>query len=239
MVVPESVAVVGVGGLGCPASLVLAARGIRRLSLYDSDAVEVSNLHRQPWHHPEDVGRPKVDSAAEKLRALFPRLDVRSVRERLTATNAAQVLLEHDVVLDATDDAATKFLCSDAAVLTQKTMIYAGVLRFEGLAMRVEPQGPCLRCLFERPPENVQTCAEAGVLGTMAGVVGALQAELAFAPNPQPEMAWLHVVDGLDLSFRRVRVRKRDDCAACGAGRRPVLKMAEPTEGGVLICRVP
>ena len=112
-------------------------------------------------------------------------------------------------------------------MLTKRPAIYAGVLRFEGLAMRLEPGGPCLRCLFETPPTDVPTCAQAGVLGAMAGVMGGLQASLALAKNPAPGLALLHVVDGLELSFRTVKVRRRLDCAACGDGAKPVLVDAE------------
>lgn len=222
-VVPSSACVIGVGGLGCPASLALAWAGVSRLTLIDPDVVEPSNLHRQPWHHPADVGVAKVDSAAAKLRRQFPRLEVEARQARVTAATVEALFRAHDVVLDATDGVGTKFLLSDAAVLTGRPAIYAGVLRFEGLAMRLEPGGPCLRCLFETPPTDVPTCAEAGVLGAMAGVVGGLQASLALTVNPAPGLAHLHVVDGLELGFRVVKVRRRPDCAACGPGAKAVL----------------
>lgn len=118
-------------------------------------------------------------------------------------------------------------------MLAQRPLIYGGVLRFEGLAMRVEPGGPCLRCLFETPPTDVPTCAEAGVLGPMAGLVGGLQAALALGPPAEPGLASLHVVDGLSLTFRRVKVRRRPDCEACGAGKSPVL--SDPEEPACLL----
>jgi adenylyltransferase/sulfurtransferase len=218
---------VGVGGLGCPASLSLAWQGVEHLTLIDPDLVELTNLHRQPWHHPGDVGRPKVESAAAKLARQFPRLSLATRRERVTAANVEALYREHDVVLDATDGVGTKFLLSDAAVLTGRPAVYAGVLRFEGLAMRLEPGGPCLRCLFETPPTDVPTCAQAGVLGAMAGVIGGLQASLAITPNASSGLALLHVVDGLELSFRSVKVRRRVDCPACGEGANPVLMDAD------------
>lgn len=221
--VPESVCVIGVGGLGCPASLALAFAGVKRLTLIDPDVVELTNLHRQPWHHPSDLGSPKVESAATKLRRQFPGLGVTTRQERVSAATVEAIFEAHELVLDATDGVGTKFLLSDAAVLTRRPAIYAGVLRFEGLAMRLEPGGPCLRCLFETPPTDVPTCAQAGVLGAMAGVMGGLQASLAWHPNPAPGLALLHVVDGLDLSFRTVKVRRRVDCAACGEGAKAVL----------------
>lgn len=193
------------------------------LTLVDADVVELSNLHRQPLHHDADLGRAKVESAAEKLRAQFPALGLELHQARVTATNAEALFRAHDVVLDCTDGVHTKFLLSDASVLTGVPLIYAGVLRFEGLAMRLQPDGPCLRCLFETPPDDVPTCAQAGVLGSMAGVMGGLQAELALKPNAAPGVSLLHVVDGHAFSFRAVKVKKRADCVACGRGAKPVL----------------
>lgn len=220
--------VIGVGGLGCPASLALARAGVEALTLVDPDLIEVSNLHRQPWHHPADVGRPKVDSAREKLGRAFPRLRVDVQHRAVRAADAEALFRAHDVVLDATDGVDTKFLLSDAGVLTGTPVIYAGVLRFEGLAMRIERGGPCLRCLFETPPTDVPTCAQAGVLGSMAGVMGGLQATLALTPNPNPGLALLQVVDGQSLTFRKVKVRRRSDCVACAEGAKPVLTDSPP-----------
>ncbi len=221
--VPRSALVVGVGGLGCPAALSLAAAGVRRLTLIDPDVVELSNLHRQPLHLDGDLGRRKVDSAAEKLRAAFPELALELRPERLTAANAEALFAAHEVAMDCTDGVDTKFLLSDAAVLTGVPLVYAGVLRFEGLVMRVQPGGPCLRCLFETAPADAPTCAQAGVLGSMAGLVGGLQAQVALRPNAAVGLAQLHVLDGRALSFRSINVRRRADCPACGAGGKPVL----------------
>lgn len=221
MTLPQRVLIVGVGGLGCPASLALARAGVPSLSLIDPDLVELTNLHRQPWHHTADLGRPKVHSAAQKLQRAFPAVRVRPLQDRLTPTNAVELFQAHELVVDATDGVETKFLLSDTAVRTGTPLIYAGVLRFEGLAMRIEKGGPCLRCLFENPPDDAPTCAQAGVLGSMAGLMGGLQASLALqGPAPRPGEAMLQVVDGRDFTFRAVKVRKRSDCAACG----------EPTE---------
>ncbi len=228
---PQRVLIVGVGGLGCPASLALAQAGVPHLTLLDDDVVDVTNLHRQPWHHLGDVGRPKVESAAGKLVAAFPALHVEPRRERLTAANAERLFRDHQLVIDATDGVETKFLLSDASVLTGTPLVYGGVLRFEGLAMRIAPGGPCLRCLFESPPGDAPTCAEAGVLGSMAGLLGGLQAELALSPETDAGVALLRVVDGASLTFRSVRVRRRVDCAACGAGAKPIL-----TDAGAAAC---
>lgn len=222
-VIPQRVLIVGVGGLGCPVSLALARAGVPRLTLADPDVVEPTNLHRQPWHHPADLGRLKVDSAAAKLRRAFPSLEVATLPERVTGQNAERLFREHALVVDATDGVDTKFLLSDAAVLTGTPLIYGGVLRFEGLAMRIEPGGPCLRCLFETPPDDAPTCAQAGVLGSMAGLIGGLQASLATKGPGTAGESMLQVVDGKSLTFRSVRVRRRADCAACGPGAKPVL----------------
>jgi len=209
------VLVVGLGGLGCPASLELARAGCA-LTLIDPDVVELSNLHRQPWHRDADVGRPKVESAAEKLRAAFPRLSVEALARRLDERNARELFERHDAVVDGTDGIAVKFLLSDTAVQTGRPLAWGGVLRLEGQAMRIRPGGPCLRCLFETPPADAPTCAQAGVLGSVAGVIGALQARLLLAPPEDPGVAHLHVFDGLSLSMRRLKVRRAKDCSACG-----------------------
>ena len=208
--------IIGVGGLGCPASMALAPEATL-LTLVDFDTVELSNLHRQPLHHPSDLGRLKVDSGAAKLRALFPALKVVGLSTRVTAQNVDALLELHDVAIDGTDDAQTKFLLNDAAVRTRKPLVYGGVLRMTGQAMRIQPGGPCLRCLFDGPPAEAPTCAQAGVLGTMPGVIGGLQAELARTPNPLPGEARLHLVDGLAFSARTIRVTKSADCQACGS----------------------
>jgi molybdopterin/thiamine biosynthesis adenylyltransferase len=225
---PASVCVVGVGGLGCPASLALARAGVRAMTLIDPDRVDPSNLHRQPWHHPGDVGRLKVESAGEKLARQFPGMALTLRAEAVDAANAEKLFRGHALVVDATDGVHTKFLLSDAAVLTGTPLVYGGVLRFDGLAMRVERGGPCLRCLFEAPPDEVPTCAQAGVLGAVAGVVGGLQAMLALRPGVEAGVAPLHVVDGWTLRLRTVRVSRRVDCGACGAGAEPVLSDAGP-----------
>lgn len=173
--------IVGAGGLGCPAALALARGGARRITMADADDVELSNLPRQLLHRTGTVGESKVASALRTLRAAFPDLDVEGVHERVDASNAVSLFRRHDVVIDATDGIGTKFLLSDVAVKTGKPLIHGGVLRMGGLAFTIEPGGPCLRCMFPEEPDadSAPTCAQAGVLGPVAGVVGALQATLA------------------------------------------------------------
>jgi molybdopterin/thiamine biosynthesis adenylyltransferase len=229
------VLVVGAGGLGCPASLALAHAGVGHLTLVDPDRVDVTNLHRQLWHRTPDVGRLKAESATAGLARAFPDLSLEAIPERVAADNAEPLFRAHDLVIDATDGTATKFFLSDVAVLTGVPLVYGGVLRMQGQAMRIDPDGPCLRCLYETPPppDAVPTCAQAGVLGSMAGLVGALQALLALerllgTVGPAHGEALLHIVDGVTLSGRTTRVRKAEDCPACGPGR--TLSLTSPEE---------
>ncbi len=218
--------IVGMGGLGCPASLVLARAGVH-LTLVDPDCVEDTNLHRQPWHHQADLGRLKVESASEKLRREFPDLEVSTHALSIDQSNAAGFFSGHDVVIDGTDGLATKFLLSDVAVQTGTKLIYGGVLRFTGQYMPVLPGGPCLRCLFESPPDDGPTCAQAGVLGPLAGFIGALQGAAALnvlEGTRQSNAASLQVIDALTMKARTVTVRRAPDCEACNAPRQQLLK---------------
>lgn len=216
------VLVVGAGGLGCPASLALAAGGVRSLTLVDPDRVDVTNLHRQLWHRPADLGRWKVESAAQGLLRAFPPLRVQALAQRVDADSAPALFAAHDLVVDATDGMATKFLLSDVAKVARVPLVYGGVLRMQGQAMRIEPEGPCLRCLFEElpDPETVPTCAQAGVLGAMAGVVGSIQALEALklvGGVGEPLLDRMLQIDGRDMSQTLGRTARRQDCPACAA----------------------
>jgi len=216
------VLVVGAGGLGCPASLALARAGVTRLTLVDPDRVDISNLHRQLWYRASDVGQLKVQSAADRLKAAFPSLEVAARPEKVDAASAAALFQEHDLVIDGTDGVADKFMLSDAAARTGVTLIYGGVLRLEGQAMTIRRGGPCLRCLFESiNPDEAPSCAQAGVLGTMAGVIGGLQALLGLQAlqdkGAAADTSTLHVIDGRSLTARTLTVRKAPDCKSCGA----------------------
>lgn len=225
------VLIVGAGGLGCPASLALAKSGVRHLALMDPDKVDPTNLHRQLWHRSSDVGRLKVESAADGLRAAFPDIKVEARAERLNASNAEALFRGYDLVIDGTDNDADKFLLSDAAVLTGTPLIHGGALRLSGQAMVIRKNGPCLRCLFEKPPSDGQTCAQVGVLGSVTGIIGALQATLGLqvlgvlssAPAEEGvEPLWQF--DGATLEQRKVPVRKAKDCPACAPGVKLELK---------------
>ena len=217
----RSALVVGVGGLGCPAAWALAQAGVGHLSLVDPDVVELSNLHRQVLHADADVGRPKVESAAGKLRAAFPGLRLSLLKDRFTAGNGRALLRGMDVVVDGTDGVATKFLLNDQALEAGVPLVHGGVVRLEGLVLAVVTGGPCLRCLFEDEPgaEALPTCARAGVLGPAAGVVGGLQAQAAVALlQGQRQAGWLWRVDARAGRVRRVALAQRPDCPTCSRG---------------------
>jgi adenylyltransferase/sulfurtransferase len=214
----SAVLVVGCGGLGVPAMSYLAAAGIGRLGLVDADLLEASNLHRQPLYALADVGRPKVELAAERLRALNPALDVRIHRTRLDAGNVAALIDGYDVILDCTDTIASKLTLNDACVHSGQAAIFASVYQYEGQLQVLRPgAGPCLRCVW---PETVRdglvgVCAEAGVLGPVPGVLGTLQAlealKLLLGLPGQLTDAVL-MVDLTTLAVTRVRARRAADC---------------------------
>lgn len=210
--------VIGVGGLGCSASLGLAKQGIDLLTLADPDKVDPTNLHRQPWHRSSDVGRLKVESAADGLRAAFPALKVATSARAVDHLNAVDLLLAHDLVIDATDGVAGKFLLSDASRKTGVPLIYGGALKMAGQVMPIVKGGPCLRCLFEAPPPegSVPTCAQAGVLGSLVGFIGAWQALLARDVLAGKKVAGrLWSFDGATLKMRELQIKKAPECDVC------------------------
>ena len=211
--------IIGMGGLGCPAAVALAEAGARRLTLVDGDVVETSNLHRQPLYGPEDVGRPKVEVAGERLSQAFPGLEVETWARRVGPPDVEPLLARHALAIDGTDSVAAKFLLSDAVARTGTPLVSGGVVQWGGQAMRIDPGGACLRCLYGTAPreDEVPTCARAGVLGSLAGVLGALQASLALGPASPAGRSTLHVVDGRTLRFRTLTVRRVPDCPGCGA----------------------
>jgi molybdopterin/thiamine biosynthesis adenylyltransferase/rhodanese-related sulfurtransferase len=219
-----SVLVVGAGGLGSPAALYLAAAGVGRIGLADFDAVDVSNLQRQVLYETSDVGRPKVDVARERLTALNPHVDVVLFPERLTRENVRNVFAGFDVVLDGTDNFATRYLTNDACFLLGKPNVYGSIYRFEGqVSVFQRGEGPCYRCLYPSPPEPglVPSCAEGGVLGVLPGVVGALQATEALKlllGIGRSLAGRLLLYDALALSFREIAVPRDPACPLCGDG---------------------
>jgi adenylyltransferase/sulfurtransferase len=211
--------IIGMGGLGCPAAVALARAGVPRLTLVDGDVVETSNLHRQPLYGPEDVGRPKVEVARERLAGAFPRLELETWTRRIGREDVEPLLARHALAIDGTDSGTAKFLLSDSVARTGTPLVSGGVVQWGGQAMRIDPGGACLRCLYGTAPaeDEVPTCARAGVLGSLAGVLGALQASLALAAPSPAGRSTLHVVDGRSLRFRTLTVRQISGCPGCGA----------------------
>ncbi len=216
------VLVVGAGGLGSPAAMYLAAAGVGTLGLVDFDVVDLSNLQRQVLHGTPDVGRPKLDSATERLTALNPHVTLRAHPERLTAANALSLFEDYDLVLDGTDTFATRYLINDACVLTGKPNVSASVFRFEGqLSVFGAKEGPCYRCLYPEPPPPglAPSCGEGGVLGIVPGVVGTLQATEAIKVMcglGEPLIGRLLTFDALEMRFRQFKVKKDPACPVCG-----------------------
>ena len=173
------VLIIGAGGLGSPAALYLAAAGVGTIGIADADNVDLSNLQRQVIHHTSDVGKPKVESAAEKMRAINPDVEVRTYHEWVRAANIRQMIRDYDFVIDGTDNFVAKFLINDACVLERKPFSHGGILRFNGQTMTVRPgESACYRCAFRAiPPRGVvPSCSEAGILGAVAGMLGTIQA---------------------------------------------------------------
>jgi len=214
---------VGTGGLGSPLALYLAAAGIGTLGLVDFDVVDSSNLQRQIIHSTKDVGRPKIDSATEKLQALNPFLNVVKHEAMLTSQNALEIISQYDIVADGTDNFPTRYLVNDACVLTGKPNAYGSIFRFEGQAsVFATEQGPCYRCLYPEPPPPglVPSCAEGGVLGILPGLVGVIQATEVIKlilGKGEPLIGRLLLVNALDMRFRELKLRKNPDCPVCGA----------------------
>jgi len=213
---------VGAGGLGSPLMLYLAAAGVGTLGLVDFDVVDYTNLQRQVIHATADVGRPKLASAAEKLRALNPYVALRPFETRLTSDNALEMVRQFDLVVDGTDNFATRYLVNDACVLTGRPNVYGSIFRFDGQAsVLCAREGPCYRCLYPEPPPPglVPSCAEGGVLGILPGLVGLIQAtevvKLVLGRG-EPLVGRLLLVDALGMRFRELKVRRSPDCPVCG-----------------------
>lgn len=214
---------IGAGGLGSPVTLYLAAAGIGRIGIVDFDRVDLSNLQRQILHDTDDVGRPKVDSARERLAAINPGVEVATHATRFSAANARELAADYDLIIDGTDNFTTRYLSNDLAVVTGKPNVYGSIYRFEGQVSVFAPHlgGPCYRCLFPDPPEpgQVPGCAEGGVLGILPGIVGAMQANEAvklILGIGDPLIGRLVHFDALSFRFREIKLRRDPQCAVCG-----------------------
>src|SRR3982750_693479 len=213
---------IGAGGLGSPLALYLGAAGIGTLGIVDFDVVDYTNLQRQIIHSTADVGRPKLDSAAEKLKAMNPFLNIKKFNTRLSSDKAIELFKKFDVIADGTDNFPTRYLVNDACVLTGKPNVYGSIFRFEGQAsVFATKEGPCYRCLYPEPPPPglVPSCAEGGVLGILPGMVGMIQAtetvKLIMGIG-EPLIGRFLIYDALRMRFRELKLRKDPDCPVCG-----------------------
>jgi adenylyltransferase/sulfurtransferase len=216
------VLMVGAGGLGSPIGLYLAAAGVGTLGLVEFDTVDVTNLQRQVLHGTKDVGRKKVDSARDRIADVNPNVKVVGYVDRLTSDNALEIFRDYDLVVDGTDNFATRFLVNDACVLLGKPNVYGSIFRFEGQStVFCTKDGPCYRCLYPEPPPPgmVPSCAEGGVLGVLPGLVGVIQATETvklITGAGEPLIGRLLLVDALRMQFRTLKVRQNPRCPACG-----------------------
>jgi sulfur-carrier protein adenylyltransferase/sulfurtransferase len=214
---------IGTGGLGAPLGQYLAAAGVGRIGLVDFDKVDLTNLQRQILFSTEDVGRPKIEAAAERLRGLNPDIQIDTFETMLTSANALDILKEYDAIVDGTDNFATRYLVNDACVLLGKPNVYGSIFRFEGQASVFGyPGGPCYRCLYPEPPPPglVPSCAEGGVLGVLPGIVGSIQAAETLKliiGKGEPLVGRLLLFDALSMRFRELKLRKNPECPVCGA----------------------
>jgi sulfur-carrier protein adenylyltransferase/sulfurtransferase len=213
---------IGTGGLGAPLGLYLAAAGVGRLGLVDFDRVDLTNLQRQILFSNDDVGRPKIKAAAERLRGLNPDIQIDRHETRLTSENALDLFRHYDIIVDGTDNFPTRYLVNDASILLGKPNVYGSIFRFEGqVSVFGYEGGPCYRCLYPEPPPPglVPSCAEGGVLGVLPGIVGALQAAEAIKlilGKGEPLVGRLLLFDALAMRFRELKLRKNPACPVCG-----------------------
>ncbi|MBK6328356.1 MAG: molybdopterin-synthase adenylyltransferase MoeB [Chloroflexi bacterium] len=216
-----SVLLIGAGGLGSPLAMYLAAAGIGRIGLVDYDVVDTTNLQRQIIHGTKDVGRPKLDSAKERILDINPHVQVDTYPVPLTSANALEIFAPYDVIIDGTDNFPTRYLTNDACVLLGKPNVYGSIFRFEGqLSIFYAAEGPCYRCLFPEPPPPglVPSCAEGGVLGILPGTVGAMQATEAIKlilGIGESMIGRLLLYDALNMEFTEVKLRKNPNCPVC------------------------
>jgi molybdopterin/thiamine biosynthesis adenylyltransferase/rhodanese-related sulfurtransferase len=214
---------IGAGGLGSPAALYLTAAGVGTLGLVDFDTVDLTNLQRQILHGTKDVGRSKLESARDRLRDINPEIELKLHECRFSSENAGQIVADYDVVVDGSDNFATRYLSNDVCVFARKPNVYGSVFRFEGQTTVFAPHfgGPCYRCLFPEPPppESVANCAQAGVLGVLPGIIGMLQAIEAIKlilGIGDPLIGRLLHFDALKVHFRELKLRRDPQCPVCG-----------------------
>ena len=218
----SSVLIIGVGGLGSPLCLYLAAAGVGRIGIVDFDVVDMTNLQRQLLHTTNDIGRSKIASAKESILAINPNVQVDTFETQLTSANALDIIKQYDIVVDGTDNFPTRYLVNDACVLLGKPNVYGSIFKFDGqVSVFDAKKGPCYRCLYPAPPPPglVPSCAEGGVLGVLPGIIGSLQAmETIKLIIGQGETLTGRLVlfDALKLQFREMKLKKDPDCPVCG-----------------------
>lgn len=232
--------IVGAGGLGCPVGYYLAAAGVGTIGMIDNDTVELSNLQRQIAHNTKKIGVHKVDSAKDTFEALNPDVKVIGIKERISKDNILDLIKDYDIVVDGSDNFPTRYLVNDACVILKKPLVSGAILKFEGQVTTILPgEGHCYRCLFEEmpPPGLVPSCQEAGVLGAITGVVGALQAtevlKLILGKGDILKNTLL-IYDALKVNFRRVKVPKNPDCPVCSEN--PTITELQDYDAGY--CRI-
>lgn len=219
--------IAGAGGLGSPAALYLAAAGVGTIGIIDGDVVDLTNLQRQIIHFTPDVNKAKVQSAKEKIELLNPEVKVITYKELLVKENITDIIKDYDFIIDGTDNFPTKFLINDACVFAGKPFSHGGILRFEGQTMTYLPGHACYRCIFQSPPppNAVPTCSQAGVLGSITGILGSIQATeaLKFLTGTGALLTdKILIFDAAQMEFRTVSLKKNKDCALCGEN--PVIK---------------
>ena len=217
----SKVLIIGAGGLGAPAGLYLAAAGIGTIGIADADKVDVTNLQRQVIHHTADIGKDKTESAADKMRAINPGVNVITHRTFVNAANIRDLIRPYDFVIDGTDNFAAKFLINDACHFEKKPFSHAGILRFQGQLITVVPGSTCFRCIFDAPPPpgSIPSCSQAGVLGVLAGVIGSLQATEAIKYVLGIGQLLTNVLltyDALTMQFRKIEIANNSKCRLCG-----------------------
>lgn len=214
---------VGAGGLGSPSGLYLAASGVGEITIIDPDVVDASNLQRQIFHDTVDIDVPKVESAKARINAMNPNVKVNAIQDFLTNSNVRELVRDHDMVVDGTDNFQTRYMVNDACVFEKKLNVYGSIFRFDGQStVFCDPNGPCYRCLYPEPPPPgmVPSCAEGGVLGILPGMIGIVQATEAIKiilGKGNLLVGRLMLYDALQMTFRELKIRKDPDCPVCGA----------------------
>lgn len=215
------VLMIGAGGLGSPSALYLAASGVGTMTIIDPDVVDLSNLQRQVIHDTSSVGVPKVESAKKRINEINPNVKVNAIQDMINNDNVRQLVREHDIVVDGTDNFQTRYMVNDACVFEKKLNVYGSIFRFDGQStVFCDPEGPCYRCLYPEapPPGMVPSCAEGGVLGILPGIIGVVQATEAIKlilGKGTPLIGRLMLYDALEMKFRELKIRKDPSCPVC------------------------